>query len=175
MLLLMVSLASAQLLASRSFMTELAGVGEPFTVRYQLANEAEETLHDVTLFDASLNRTCFKFVEGKTQALLTFGSVRQGQALHVDLDLLPKRAGEVLLGNLELNFTWNNGTLGNLQAESGGSLTVISQTELGLRHVWQPHEVTLLTGFFILAVVVPLAYSLYLRTSRFSKIKRKTN
>lgn len=172
MLLLMASLASASLLVSRSFINDVIAVGEPLTVRYQIANSDPELLLDVTLYDPTFSRKIFRFVEGKTKVLLTYGNIKPGQTLHVDLDLVPKYEHEVSLQNIQVNYTRLNGTLETTEVNSEGSFNVLSETDYRVRNVWKFYDVALFAVFFILSAVIPLSYSAYLRRARFDRVKR---
>mmetsp|Transcript_30304 Transcript_30304/g.53565 ORF Transcript_30304/g.53565 Transcript_30304/m.53565 type:complete len:177 (-) Transcript_30304:83-613(-) len=176
MLLFMASLASAKLLVSRSFVTELPAVDEALTVRYQIANTGDSQIYNVTLHDPTFSRHHFRFVEGKTQALLTYGELIPGQPKHVDLELVPKLDSNYTLKPIQANYTLADQSIHTLTfGEDQGTFFVISQTDFRLRNVWQPHEAAFLAVFFLLAAVVPLSYSAYLRRTRFAKLKLKTN
>jgi hypothetical protein len=171
MWLLIVSVASAQLLAQRYILNEqVAAVNELLTVRYTVTSHAD--LSNVQLYDASFSSTNFRFLEGRTQAVISFDTIRQGQTVTKDLELMPTAMGEVQLLGLTLSFTRQDQSFGQITLDNKDSLSVISQDDFRMRSNWEPLEVGLLAGLVLLSSAVPLGYSAYLRLKRFFDLKK---
>ena len=58
----------------------------------------------MTLLDPSFTRQDFLFIEGKSKAKLTYGTMKTGAWAHVDLDLEPKKAFTLTLNKARIAY-----------------------------------------------------------------------
>ncbi|OMJ69795.1 hypothetical protein SteCoe_32380 [Stentor coeruleus] len=84
-------LTSGKLLGTRTIVSEDFAEGQLFRVRYNLTNTFEYSVYNVTLFDPSFTRQDFLFIEGKSKAKMTYGTIKPGKWSHVDLDMEPRK------------------------------------------------------------------------------------
>ena len=58
----------------------------------------------MTLLDPSFTRQDFSFIEGKSKAKLTYGTMKPGASAHVELDLEPRKSFSLTLSKAQVIF-----------------------------------------------------------------------
>lgn len=58
----------------------------------------------MVILDPSFTRQDVVFVEGKSKAKLTYGTIKPGKTPHVDLDMIPKSPNQIFLSKANITY-----------------------------------------------------------------------
>ncbi|CAG9318453.1 unnamed protein product [Blepharisma stoltei] len=167
-------IASAALLGERTVLTSSAVEGELLRVRYVLNNTFEHEIRNVALFDPSFTRSNVIFVEGKSKAKLTYGTIKSGKAYHVDLDMIPRSPNKIPLLIANATYELPDSSIQTIPLFSEGEINVISKRKSFLNDV-KVSQVFYLWLFMCLITIVPILYSFQIRKAKNNLIKSKSS
>lgn len=166
-------LVSSELVASKTILNSILAEGEIFTCRFELTNTFQEEVHKVTLFDPSFPKQSILFVEGKSKAKLTFGSLKASEHSYVDLLMIPKHPMSLLQHPITVAYMFSNET--SLQ----DSFPFPGRLEVLPKHQYYITQRLLLPSYFpvllgsLLCSLVPLLYSAQKSRRRLRLLKSK--
>ena len=122
----------------------------------------------MTLLDPSFARQDFIFIEGKSKAKLTFGTMKANAWAYVDLDMEPRHAMTITL--LQARATYNLPEEVSEEAElftAGQQLMFKSARDYFVKEM---KYLQVLAGIFVLGII-PIFYSKRLRNKRIKLYK----
>ena len=172
-LLLFPSIALSELIGTREILTTNPAEGQLFRVRYNLTNTYPQQdiispIYNITLLDPSFTRKDFLFIEGKSKAKLTFGTIKPGAFSYVDLDMEARSPLTLSLQKSTITYNFPDETSDLVELFSAN--TQISFTTSKNYYVQNIEYIKILAGILILGIF-PILYSNYLKKKRLKVFK----
>lgn len=167
------TIVSSQILASREIVTKNLAEGQLFRVRYNLTNTFEQwslfsPVYNVTVFDPSFTRQDFLFIEGKSKAKLTWGTMKPNAKAHVDLDMEARKPLVLSLKKAQLTYDLPEEVTEYFEVFNDGQLLEFTSAKTFFISNLKYYAV--LAGFLLLGVA-PVAYSNHLKKKRIKIFK----
>lgn len=120
------------------------------------------------MLDPSFTRADFLFIEGKSKAKLTFGTMKPGAWAYVDLDMEPRRQMSIILTTVKATYNTPEEISEITELFTAGEkISFKSAKEYFIKNI---EFYKLLIGVIVLGIL-PIMYSQRLRTQRMKLYK----
>ena len=120
-------------------------------------------MFNVTLLDPSFTRQDFLFIEGKSKAKLTFGTMKPNTSAYVDLDMEARNSFKLKLKKARITYDLVDEVMESIEAFEDDVELEFKNAKV--YHLGNANYLSLLAGFLVLGVA-PVLYSNRLKKKR---------
>jgi Translocon-associated protein beta (TRAPB) len=122
----------------------------------------------VTLLDPSFTRKEFVFIEGKSKAKLTYGTMKPGSWAYVDLDMTPRTSNSITLSKSKVTYNLPDETSSLTELfNDGDQLHFKTSRDYYVKNI---EYIKILSGIVVLGIL-PILYSNHLKKKRIKSYK----